>query len=221
MSIRVIVVDDQPLVRGGLRMIIDATEDIEMVGEADNGRAAVECAERVPADVVLMDVEMPFMDGLEATRRILALPDPPRVLVLTTFDLEDYIFGALEAGASGFLLKDAKPDDLIAGIRTVAAGEALLAPTITTRLVAQFRDRRPLRPVPAEMDLLTPREHQIFLFLAQGRSNAQIAGELTLSRATVKTHVTRILTKLSLVDRAQAVVLGYETGLIRPGEGAG
>jgi DNA-binding NarL/FixJ family response regulator len=219
-SIKVIVADDQALIRGGLRMIIDAAADMELVAEAGNGRAAVECARRTPADVILMDVQMPAMDGLEATRQILALPDPPRVLVLTTFDLDEYVFGALEAGASGFLLKDVLPEELVAGIRTIAEGESLLAPTVTTRLIASFRERQAHRPVPPEIGSLTPREREIFDLLARGESNAQIAGRLMLSRATVKTHVTRILAKLGLTDRVQAVVLGYETGMVRPGDRA-
>ena len=218
MTIKVITVDDQPLVRSGLRMIIDTAEDMVLVAEAGNGRAAVECAQRTPADVILMDVQMPAMDGLEATRRILALPDPPRILVLTTFDLDEYVFGALEAGASGFLLKDVLPEELVAGIRTVAEGESLLAPTVTTRLIAHFRKRETHRPVPPEIGNLTPREREIFDLLGRGNSNAQIAAQLMISKATVKTYVTRILSKLGLANRVQAVVLGYETGMIRPGD---
>jgi DNA-binding NarL/FixJ family response regulator len=212
------VADDQAIVRAGFRLLIDSEPDLKVLGEAANGAEAVAVASRTSPDVVLMDIRMPVLDGIEATRQIVASGPLPRVHILTTFDLDEYVFGALQAGASGFLLKDVRPEELVAGIRTVADGESLLAPTVTTRLIANFRNRETHRPVPPGIGNLTPREREIFDLLARGNSNAQIATQLTISRATVKTYVTRILGKLGLTDRVQAVVLGYETGMIRPGD---
>lgn len=198
-------------------MILDAEPDIEVVGEAADGRQAIEsCREHSP-DVVLMDVRMPVMDGVEATRRIAAMPDAPRVLMLTTFDLDEYVYDAIRAGASGFLLKDVRPDDLAYGVRTIAAGETLLAPAITQRLVAEFVRRPPPGRRPERLDPLTEREQEVLALVAGGLSNAEIAAHLVLSETTVKTHVTRILAKLGLRDRVQAVVLAYESRLVVPG----
>ncbi|HTN22400.1 MAG TPA: response regulator transcription factor [Solirubrobacteraceae bacterium] len=219
MTIRVLIADDQAMVRTGLSLILRPYEDIEIVGEAGDGHEAVEAARRLRPDVVLMDVRMPRMDGIEATRRLLAMgPHRPRVLVLTTFDLDEYVYDALRAGAGGFMLKDEPPERLLAGIRIVAAGDALLAPTVTRRLIEEFVRR----PAPESFDGsgladLTAREREILEQLARGRSNAEIAGELVLSRATVKTHVGNIFMKLDLRDRAQAVVFAYESGLVRAG----
>jgi DNA-binding NarL/FixJ family response regulator len=221
-SLRVVVADDQALVRTGFRLILGA-DGIEVVAEASDGAEAVAAVRRTRPDVVLMDIRMPEMDGLEATRRILAgdLPDAPRVVMLTTFDLDHYVYAALSAGASGFLLKDVTPEHLVAAVRTVRAGDALLAPAITRRLVERFARTDP-GTTAAHRDLiaLTPRELDVLRRLAQGLSNAELAARLHLSEATVKTHVSRILTKLSLRDRAQAVVVAYETGLVSPRSGA-
>jgi DNA-binding NarL/FixJ family response regulator len=221
MSIRVLIADDQAMVRTGLSLILRPHEDIEIVGEASDGHEAVEAARRLRPDVVLMDVRMPQMDGIEATRRLLGagVAHRPRVLVLTTFDLDEYVYDALRAGAGGFLLKDEPPDRLVAGIRIVAAGDALLAPTVTRRLIEEFVRR----PTPESIDgsrlaELTGREREILELLALGRSNDEIAGALVLSRATVKTHVGNIFMKLDLRDRAQAVVFAYESGLVRPSQ---
>ena len=218
---RVLIADDQPLMRTGFRLILDAEPDIEVVGEAVDGHEAVEQAARVRPDVVLMDIRMPRMDGIEATRR-LAGPearDPTRVLILTTFDLDQHVLSALRAGASGFLLKDAPPEDLVDAIRVVARGDALLAPSITRRLLDRFASSLPdpanLGP-PPEFATLTARELEVFRLLARGLSNAEIAEELVVSETTVKTHVARVLMKLDLRDRVQAVVLAYETGIVRP-----
>jgi DNA-binding NarL/FixJ family response regulator len=216
--IRVLVVDDQALVRGGFTMILDAEPDIEVVGEAADGQEALACCREHAPDVVLMDVRMPVLDGVEATRRIMAMPDAPRVLMLTTFDLDEYVYDAIRAGASGFLLKDVRPDDLAHGVRTVAAGETLLAPAITQRLVAEFVRRPPPGRRPARLETLTERESEVLALVAGGLSNAEIATRLVLSETTVKTHVTRILSKLGLRDRVQAVVLAYESGLVVPGQ---
>jgi DNA-binding NarL/FixJ family response regulator len=221
MAIRVLVVDDQAMVRDGFAALLDAQPDIEVVGKAENGRHAVERARRLRPHVVLMDVRMPVMDGLEATRILLGDGDRDeggmRVLVLTTFDLDDYVYEALRAGASGFLLKDAPAADLIAAVRVVAGGDALLAPSVTKRLIADFaRQQRPDRPRPEALAQLTPRETEVLTLIARGLSNAEIAAELVLAEQTVKTHVGRVLTKLGLRDRVQAVVLAYETGLVRP-----
>lgn len=219
--IRVLVADDQAMVREGFAALLAAQPDLDVVGAAADGREAVGQALRLQPDVVLMDVRMPHLDGIEATRRILAAPGDrhPRILVLTTFDIDDYVFEALRAGASGFLLKDARGDELVHAVRVVAAGEGLLAPTVTRRLIAEFA-RRParLRARPAELRSLTPRESEVLTLVAGGLSNAEIAEALVLAEQTVKTHVGRIFTKLGLRDRAQAVMLAYETGLVRAGE---
>jgi DNA-binding NarL/FixJ family response regulator len=215
----VLIVDDQALVRAGFAMILMAA-GIEVVGEAADGEAAVVAARRLRPDVVLMDIRMPGLDGLAATRRILAdhpiteNGNPVRVIVLTTFDLDRYVYAALTGGASGFLLKDVTPDHLVASVRLVRTGDALLAPSITRRLVERFAAPDPGNP---GLDSLTIREREVLMLLARGRSNPELAADLQLSEATVKTHVTRILTKLGLRDRVQAVVLAYETGLVRPG----
>ncbi len=218
---RVLIADDQALVRAGFRMIL-ASDGIEVVGEAVNGVEAVQAVRRVRPDVVLMDIRMPELDGLEATRRILTgVAEQPRVVILTTFDLDQYVYAALSAGASGFLLKDVSPEQLVAAVRLVRAGDALLAPTITRRLVERFA--RPEAPgvaaAAAHRDLaaLTPRELEVLTLVAGGSSNAELAGQLHVSEATVKTHVARILGKLGLRDRVQAVILAYETGLVGPG----
>ena len=218
MTIAVAIADDQPLVRAGLRMIIDAAEEMHVVAEASDGREAIDAARRKHPDVMLMDVRMPVLDGIEATRQITSSSNrPPRVVILTTFDLDDYVYGALRAGASGFLLKDVSPEQLVDGIRIVAGGESLLAPSVTTRLIQTVVQAKARAAVPPAIDELTPRELEIFKLVARGLSNAEIANELVLSGATVKTHVTRVLGKLGLRDRVQAVVLAYETGIIQPG----
>ena len=218
MSIRVLVVDDQALVRAGFVKLLELESDLRVVGEAADGSEAVEAAARTRPDVVLMDIRMPRLDGIEATRRIREGPRAPRVVVLTTYDLDEYVFEALKAGASGFLLKDAPADQLLAGIRVVAAGDALLAPPITKRLIEEFA-RRPTPPPdgPVELAELTAREREILTLIARGLTNSEIATGLVLGESTVKTHVGNILTKLGLRDRVQAVVLAYETGLVRPG----
>ncbi|HET7302999.1 MAG TPA: response regulator transcription factor [Segeticoccus sp.] len=218
-TIRVVVVDDQDLVRTGLSMVVDSQPDLEVVGGAADGQAALDLLRTTPADVVLMDVRMPRLDGVEATRRLLAARDgAPRVVVLTTFDLDEYAFAALQAGASGFLLKDAPAEDLVAAIRTVHAGDAVIAPSTTRRLLDHVSGQlvAPVEDPPA-LRRLTEREREILLEVASGASNAEIASRLYLSEATVKTHVGRVLHKLGLRDRVQAVVLAYETGLVRPG----
>jgi len=216
--IRVLIADDQALVRGGFHSILAGQDDIEVVGEAEDGNAAVELTERLCPDVVLMDIRMPGIDGIEATRRIAARGLVTRVLVLTTFDVDDYVYAAMKAGASGFLLKTAPPRQLSDAVRTVAAGDALLAPSITRRLVEQFVRRPPPgASVPPGLEELTERELEVLKLLARAMSNAEIAAELVVSEATVKSHVNRILGKLSLRDRTQAVVLAYEAGLVEPG----
>jgi DNA-binding NarL/FixJ family response regulator len=212
MTIRVLVADDQSMIRAGFRMLLAHEPDIEVVAEAGNGRDAVHQAARFDPTVVLMDIRMPELDGLEATRRILAADDRARVLILTTFDLDEYVFEALSAGASGFVLKDDPPEQLIAAIRTVAAGDALLSPAVTKRVIRQFA-RIPRRPPPSGLDELTAREHEVLRLIALGRSNAEIAQELFITEGTVKTHVTHVLQKLGLRDRVQAVVLAYQSGL--------
>ena len=217
---RVMVVDDQQVFRMGLRAILQSQDDLEVVGEASDGAEAVSRAARLQPDVVLMDVRMPRMDGIEATRRITAAPAPRpvRVLMLTTFDIDDYVFDALRAGASGFLLKDADADELIGAVRTVAGGEALLAPRVTRHLVEAFvAGPVPTAPRADVLEALTERERDVFLLVARGRSNTEIAGDLFIAEQTVKTHVGRILAKLQLRDRVHAVVLAYESGLVGPG----
>jgi len=211
-SIRVLVADDQSMVRAGFRMLLSGEADIEVVAEASNGLEAVAKAARFRPTVILMDIRMPELDGLEATRRILATDDAARILILTTFDLDEYIYEALSAGASGFVLKDDPPEQLIAAVRTVAAGDALLSPTVTKRVIEQFT-RSPRPAPPKGVDELTAREREILRLIVAGLSNAEIGSELYISDTTVKTHVTHILQKLDLRDRVQAVVLAYETGL--------
>jgi DNA-binding NarL/FixJ family response regulator len=218
--IRVLLADDQELVRDGSAMILDAQDDIDVVGQAADGASTVESARALTPDVVLMDVRMPVMDGIEATRRIRAAGlHRLAVLMLTTFDLDEYVYEALRAGASGFLLKDVPRSTLIQAVRTVAAGDALLAPAITRRLIEQYVSQPPpTRALPGELNELTQREHDVLLRLARGRSNSEIGRELFLSEATVKTHVAHVLRKLALRDRVQAVVYAYETGLVHPGQ---
>jgi DNA-binding NarL/FixJ family response regulator len=221
--IRILIADDQALVRAGFKMILDAEDDLDVVGEASDGAQAVEQAKRLKPDVVLMDIRMPELDGIEATRRLLAEAGerPVRVLMLTTFDLNEYVYEALRAGASGFLLKDTPPEQLAAGIRVVAEGEALLAPSITRRLISEFAAAAPPDPkMPKGYDELTEREREVFGLIARGLSNAEIAEELIVSETTVKTHVARVLMKLGLRDRVQCVVLAYESGLSVPGRTA-
>jgi len=210
--IRVLVADDQSMVRAGFRMLLAGEEDIEVVAEASNGLEAVNKAARYDPTVILMDIRMPELDGLQATRRILAADDTARILVLTTFDLDEYVYEALRAGASGFVLKDDSPEQLIAAIRTVAAGDALLSPTITKRVIQKFA-RMPRPSPPKELDGLSEREREVFRLMARGLSNGEIAQELYISETTVKTHVTHILQKLNLRDRVQAVVLAHRCGL--------
>jgi len=219
--IRVVVADDQALVRGGFVMLLGSADDIEVVGEADDGAAAVELTREHAPDVVLMDIRMPGVDGLEATRRISAEPHlaDTHVLVLTTFDLDEYVFEALRAGASGFLLKDTHPDQLLEGIRVVAAGDALLAPAVTRSLIADYLARGPLGEPTAHpsLDQVTEREVEVLTAVARGLSNAEIAEELYMSHATAKTHVSHLLTKLDARDRAQLVMIAYESGVVSPG----
>ncbi|GAA4566941.1 response regulator [Planotetraspora kaengkrachanensis] len=222
MSIKIMVADDHGIVRDGFRMILGAQPDMVVVGEAADGVEAVEAARRLRPDVVLMDIRMPGMDGLEATRRLAGpdVADPVKVLMLTTFDLDDYVYDALRAGASGFLLKDVRRDDLVSAVRVVASGEALLAPSITKRLIGEFaaRPRRPEK-APAAVETLTGREREVLELLARGCSNAEIAARLVIGEETVKTHVSNVLSKLFLRDRVHAVILAYEIGLITPGSG--
>jgi DNA-binding NarL/FixJ family response regulator len=214
--IRVLLVDDQALVRSGFRMILEAQGDFEVIGEAEDGREAVELAAVTTPDVILMDVRMPGLDGVEATRRILAAGSTARVLILTTFDLDEYVFAAIRAGASGFLLKDVRPAQLVEAIRIVAAGEALLAPTVTRRLLDRFASDMPDERTPPELDGLTERELEILRLVAEGLSNAEVAARLVVGETTVKSHVSSILRKLRLRDRVQAVVAAYDAGLVRP-----
>ncbi len=218
MSVRVVIADDQELVRTGFRAILNSEPDIEVVGEVGGGRQAIEAAGRFKPDVVLMDIRMPVLDGLAATRRIVTGPDSkPRVLILTTFDLDEYVYEALRSGASGFMLKDNPADQLITAIRVVAEGGALLAPRITRRLIAEFARRTPTAPRPEQLGSLTEREIEVLKLMARGLSNAEIARDLYVAETTVRTHVGRVLMKLSLRDRVQAVVLAYEAGLVQPG----
>jgi DNA-binding NarL/FixJ family response regulator len=212
MTIRVLVADDQSMVRAGFRMLLAGEEDIEVVAEASNGLEAVDKAARFNPAVVLMDIRMPELDGLEATRRILAADNAARILILTTFDLDEYVYEALRAGASGFVLKDDSPEQLLAAIRTVAGGDALLSPAVTKRVIQKFA-RTPRPSPPKELDDLSEREREVFRLIARGLSNAEIAQELYISETTVKTHITHILQKLNLRDRVQAVVLAYQTGV--------
>jgi len=219
--IKVLLVDDQALVRAGFRMILEAEEDIEVVGEATDGYGAIDSAKRLDPDVVLMDIRMPELDGIEATRRIVdvTVEDPVRVLMLTTFDLDEYVYDALRAGASGFLLKDVPAEQLVDGIRVVAEGDALLAPSVTRRLIHEFARAPAAQERPKALDELTPREEEVLKLIARGMSNAEIAESLIVGETTVKTHVARVLMKLGVRDRVQAVVLAYESGLIQPGAG--
>jgi DNA-binding NarL/FixJ family response regulator len=218
MSVRVLLADDQAMVRAGFRMILESEPDIEVVGEAANGEQATAATRRLRPDVVLMDIQMPDGDGLEATRRITDNADlRSRVVILTTFERDDYVFEALQAGASGFLLKNSPPEELLHAVRVVAAGDALLAPSVTRRIIEQFA-RRPARPdVAARLESLTQREREVLSMLARGKSNAELAAELFVSEGTIKTHVSSLLAKLGLRDRVQAVVLAYESGLVTPG----
>jgi len=218
-TISVVLVDDQPLLRLGFRMVLEAQQDMKVVAEAEDGEEALNVVAQNEPDVVLMDVRMPRLDGVEATRRIVASGSRSRVLILTTFDLDEYAFAGLRAGASGFLLKNVPPPDLLTAIRAVASGDAVVAPSVTRRLLDAFADQLPTpsRPLDEILLPLTPREREVLVEIATGDSNAQIAERLVLSEATVKTHVGRILAKLQLHDRVQAVVLAYESGLVRPG----
>ncbi|MGH8912500.1 MAG: response regulator [Acidimicrobiia bacterium] len=214
--IRVVLADDQDLVRAGFRLILEGESDIEVVGEAADGVGAVQQARIERPDVVLMDVQMPRLDGLEATGRIVEEAPEVRVLILTTFERDDYVFTALRKGAAGFMLKNAPPEDLVEAVRTVAAGDSLLAPSVTRRIIEEFARLAPVSP-PADLDRLTDREAEVLVLVARGRSNTEIADELFVGETTVKSHVSAILTKLGLRDRVQAVVFAYEAGVIRPG----
>ena len=218
MSIRVVLADDQAMVRGGFRLILEAEDDVEVVGEASDGEQAIQVTRRLQPDVVLMDVQMPKMDGLEATRQLGRDPGVrSRVVILTTFEQDEYVFEALRAGASGFLLKNARPEDLMHAVRVVAAGEALLAPSVTRRVIEEY-SRRPARPLDAaSIERLTEREAEVLRLLATGMSNAELASHLYLGEGTIKTHVSHVLAKLGLRDRVQAVVFAYENGLVEPG----
>ena len=218
MTITVAIADDQPLVRAGFATMVSYADDLELVGEADNGAEAVDVARRVRPDVLLMDIRMPGLDGLEATRRITGDPElvGTRVIMLTTFDLDDYVYEALRSGASGFLLKDARPEDILNAVRVVAAGDALLAPSVTRRLIERFAAQPPATPPPSALAHLTQRESEVLALVAQGLSNAEIANRLYISLFTAKTHVSRVLTKLHARDRAQLVMLAYETGVVIP-----
>jgi DNA-binding NarL/FixJ family response regulator len=220
-SVRVLIADDQAVVRSGLRRIMDVDPEIEVVGEAVDGLAAVDAARRLAPELVLMDIRMPRLDGLAATRRIIAEHgDPPRILILTTFGLDKYVYEALRAGASGFLLKDASPEDIVAAIRAVARGDALLDPAVTASVIGRFAALpSPREDLKAQVDELTAREREVLSLMASGLSNAEIAGELVVSEGTVKTHVGHVLRKLGLRDRIQAVIFGYESGLLQPGTG--
>jgi DNA-binding NarL/FixJ family response regulator len=217
-SIRVLLADDQAMVRAGFRMILESAPEIEVVGEAADGEQAAAATRRLSPDVVLMDIQMPGGDGLQATRRITERPDGcSRVVILTTFERDEYVFEALQCGASGFLLKNSPPEELLHAVRVVAAGDALLAPSITRRVIEQFARRRLNPEAGANLDELTQREREVLVMLARGKSNAELAAELFVSEGTVKTHVSSLLAKLGLRDRVQAVVLAYESGLVTPG----
>ena len=222
MTLRIAIVDDQHLVRAGFRLILDAEEDLAVVGEAGDGIAGVDLVRREAPDVALMDIRMPHGDGIAATRELLGQGSATRIVILTTFDLDEYVFAALRAGASGFLLKDTPPEDLVRAVRTVATGEALLSPSVTSRVIAAFVEGTTSlggAPEPSELTTLTEREREVLGWIARGHSNAEIAGELFVSETTVKTHVGRVLAKLQLRDRVQAVVYAYEHGLVRAGHG--
>jgi DNA-binding NarL/FixJ family response regulator len=214
----VVLADDEAMVRAGFRMILESEPDIEVVGEAESGEQASETVRRLRPDVVLMDIQMPGGDGLEATRRITASPDlASRVVILTTFERDAYVFDALRAGASGFLLKNSSPEDLIHAVRVVAAGDALLAPSVTQRIIQQFAQRPANSALAEGLESLTQREHEVLVMLARGNSNAELASELFVTEGTIKTHVSSLLSKLGLRDRVQAVILAYESGLVTPG----
>ena len=218
MAIRVLIVDDQALVRAGFRMILEAQPDLEVVGEAGDGSAAIDAVRTLRPDVVLMDVRMPGVDGIEATRRLTEAGVPGKIVILTTYDLDEYVFDALAAGASGFLLKHVPPEELVRGVRVAASGEALLAPSITRRLIEEFaKQRAPVRASGTDLKTLTDREREVLTLLGRGLSNPEIARELKVGEATVKTHVAHVLDKLELRDRVQAVIFAYEIGLIKPG----
>jgi DNA-binding NarL/FixJ family response regulator len=224
MTVRVLLVDDQPLLRLGFRMVLESEADLDVVGEASDGAQAAAMTAALAPDVVLMDVRMPVVDGIEATRRIVASGSASRVLVLTTFDLDEYVYAALRAGASGFLLKDVPPAELVSAIRAVAAGDAVVAPAVTRRLIDAFAEHLPdpatgRSPTDQRLDRLTAREREVLVEVAHGRSNSEIAQALVLSEATVKSHVAKVLTKLGLRDRVQVVVFAYESGVVRPGAG--
>jgi len=218
MAIRVLIVDDQALVRAGFRMILEAQPDLEVVGEAADGSAAIDAVRTLRPDVVLMDVRMPGVDGIEATRRLTEAGVPGKIVILTTYDLDEYVFDALAAGASGFLLKHVPPEELVRGVRAAASGEALLAPSITKRLIEEFaKQRAPVRASGTDLKTLTDRELEVLKLLGRGLSNPEIAKQLQVGEATVKTHVAHVLDKLELRDRVQAVIFAYEIGLIKPG----
>jgi DNA-binding NarL/FixJ family response regulator len=221
-SVRVVIADDQAVVRSGLRRILETAQDLEVVGEATDGVAAVDAAARMTPDLVLMDIRMPRLDGLAATRRIMdEHEDPPRVLILTTFGLDEYVYEALRAGASGFLLKDAAPEEIVAGVRAIARGDALLDPAVTPMVISRFATvPTPRQDLRSKLEELTAREREVMLLLARGLSNAEIAAELVVSEGTVKTHVAHVLMKLGLRDRIQAVIFGYESGLVEAGADA-
>lgn len=221
MSLGVLIADDQALMRAGFRLILEAEADLDVVGEAADGLEAVAAAQRLRPDIVLMDVRMPGLDGIEATRRLINSDCTAKVLMLTTFDMDEYVYESLRAGASGFLLKDVPPEQLVAGIRAVVSGEALLAPSVTRRMIEEFVRRPPSAvagPAPRELEQLTAREREVLVLMARGLSNAELAREFVVSEATVKTHVAHVLAKLGLRDRVQAVVFAYESGIIRPSE---
>ncbi len=220
MKIKILLADDQAMVRAGLRMILEAEPDLQVIGEAEDGVRATTLARSLKPDVVLMDIQMPVMNGLEATRRIVQETEgTSRVLILTTFERDDYIFEALRSGASGFILKNAPPEDLVTAVRVVAEGNGLLAPSVTRRIISEFAQRPARLPAIHEVEHLTEREIEVLKLIARGKTNAEIAGELVVSEATVKTHVSNLLAKLGLRDRVQAVVYAYESGLIQPGTG--